>query len=314
MAARSPITAALRRAFQENLTLKIMSLIAAIVLFSLVRGAEDAQRSMFVDVVAILPSADSGKILISEIPDRVKLTLQGSRSLLNSIRREDLEIQVDLTDTQLRYYYFDPASLDLPAGVQIVQMAPASIPLTWADRIERRVPVEPQLVGTPRPGLSVAGPTSIEPDRVLLRGPQNEVDPLAALETEPIDVSGLDPGEHVRRVRLERPPPHSSYVGEPIIDVRFEVVRELEERTLEDLAVATIGPGRVVVRPAEADVVLRGSQAVLDAIDPGAVVPWVDVDDPALSGTVVRPIQVRGLPPGVEVVRVDPGEAIVTLR
>lgn len=315
MARRSPITESIRRAFNENLTLKIISFIAAIVLFSVVRGAENAQRSMFVDVVVILPPPESGKILISEVPDRVKLTLQGSRSLLNSIRREDLEIQVDLANTDLRYYYFDPASLDLPAGVQIVQMAPASIPLTWAERVERWVPVDPQLLGTPGPGLSVEEPVIVEPWRVLLRGPQNEVDSLAAVETEPIDTTGLERGEHIRRVRLERPPPHSSYVGEPMIEVRIEVAREFEERLVEDRQVAAIGPFRATVRPAHVDVLVRGPRTTLESLDPESVVPWVDLEDPDLvPGTFARPVLVRGLPGGVEVVRTEPAEAIVTIR
>lgn len=313
MPKRSPITAALRRLATENMTLKIVSIVAAIVLFSIVRGAEDAQRSMFVDVVAILPPAEGGKVLVSEVPDRIKLTLEGSRSLLNAIRREDLEVQMDLTDADLRYYYFDPAAFDLPAGVRIVQMAPASVPLTWADRIERRVPIEAQIYGNLPPGLSVEE-VSVAPGRVLLRGPRNEVDPLSSVETQPIDVTGLDPGQHVRRVRLERAPPHSGYVGEPMIEVRFQIVRELEERRLEELELSAVGAGRVQsIRPGQVTVLLRGTRASLAQLDPEAVLPWVQLPEDA-EGTVALPVQVRGLPPGVEVVRVDPAEALVAVR
>ena len=314
MAKRSPITNALRRLATENIGLKVVSLIAAIVLFSLVRGSEDAQRTVFSDVVAILPPVDSGKVLVSEVPDRVRLTLQGSRSILNSIRREDLEVQMDLTDTRLRYYYFDPAIFDLPAGVQVVQMAPATVPLTWADRIERRVPVEPQFIGTPPPGLALEEPVSVEPRRVVLRGPQNEVDPLAAIETRPIDLRGIEAGEHVRTMRLERAPAHSSYVGEPMIEVRFRIVRELDERTLEDLAVSAVGPARATLRPASVHVHLRGGAEALEGIAADQVVPFVDVSDPELTGTVERPVQLRGLPPGVEVTSIEPSTVLVTLR
>jgi YbbR domain-containing protein len=306
MAKRSPLTNAVRRFFTENLTAKIVSLVAAIVLFSMVRGSEDAQRTVFSDVVAILPPGDSGKVLLSELPDRVRLTLQGSRSLLNSIRREDLEVQMDLTDTRLRYYYFDPAVFDLPAGVQIVQMAPASVPLTWADRIERRVPVEPQFVGTPEPGLSITEPVAVEPRRVLLRGPQNEVDPLASVDTQPIDLRGLAAGEQIRTVRLERPPTHASYVGEPMIEVRFEIVRELDERTFSELPVSIVGPVRATLRPGVVAVVVRGPRSSVETMEPTQVVPWVDIEDPALTGTIE--------PEGVEIVRVEPPSVLVALR
>ena len=314
MAKRSPITNALRRLATENVGLKVVSLIAAIVLFSLVRGSEDAQRTVFADVVAILPSVDSGKVLVSEIPDRVRLTLQGSRSLLNSIRREDLEVQMDLSDTRLRYYYFDPAIFDLPAGIQIVQMAPATVPLSWADRIERRVPVEPQFIGTPPSGLALEEPVSVEPRRVVLLGPQNEVDPLAAIETRPIDLRGIEAGEHVRTMRLERAPAHSTYVGEPMIEVRFRIVRELEERTLESVDVSAVGPARATLRPASVDIHLRGGSNALSAIAVDQVVPFVDVSDPTLSGTIELPVQLRGLPSGVEVTSIEPSSVLATVR
>ncbi len=97
MTARTTAGRALRKALTENVGLKIISLVAAIVLFSLVRGSEDAQRSVFVDVVATLPSPASGKILIGEIPDKVKVTLRGSRSLLNSIGRNEARAHPEST-------------------------------------------------------------------------------------------------------------------------------------------------------------------------------------------------------------------------
>ncbi len=282
-----------RGAFTANVGLKLFSLVAAIILFLLVHGAENAQRSIFVDVVAILPPSDSGRMLISEIPDRVKITLQGSRSLLNSIRREEMEpVQIDLSEPGLRYYYFEPASFDIPAGINIVQMAPASIPLTWVDRIERELPVEAQIRGDPGPGLAVERPVTVEPRVAVVEGAQTEIDALTTIRTEPIQVSGLAAGSYERTVRFERLPPHSNHRGEMTVTVRFQVVPEMQQRVYTELEIDTVGPP-ARVRPATADVVLRGPPNVMGTLEAARVVPWVDSSHDSLSPGMTSPLPIR---------------------
>jgi YbbR domain-containing protein len=303
----------LKNAFTANVGLKLFSLGASIGIFVLVHGAEDAQRSIFVDVVAILPPEDSGRILVSELPDRVRVTLQGSRSLLNSIRREEMEpVQVDLAESDLRYYYFEPASFDLPVGVTVVQLAPASIPLTWADRAERELAVNARVRGEPGLGLSLRRPVVVTPAEVTLLGAESELDALSAVDTETIDVRGLEPGVHERIVRLERPPPHAVYRGDGTVSVRIEIVPERDDRLLTDLTVEAVGP-LARIRPATVDVTLRGAPEQVARVQPGRIVPFVDSSVAELAAGGMRPlqVQVRGIPEGIEVVSIDPAEVLV---
>ncbi len=303
----------LRALFTENIGLKLFSLAAAIILFSLVHGAEDAQRSIFVDVVAILPPADSGKILVSELPDRVRVTLSGSRSLLNSVRREEMDaVQVDLTDPELRYFYFEPEVFELPVGVQIVQLAPDSIPLTWDDRGQEEVPVEPILSGQPGEGLSLSDP-EVEPNQVLVEGALSEIDAMSSIRTEAVSVRGLGAGTYERIVRLDPPRAHTSYPNGSSVTVRFEVIPERDERTLSDLEVVPVGPA-ARVRPSTVDVQIRGAPELIAELTGDRVVPWVDSssEELALGGTRPLGVQVRGLPQNVEVLQVEPAEVLVT--
>ncbi|MGB0681042.1 MAG: CdaR family protein, partial [Polyangiales bacterium] len=193
----------------HNIGLKLAAIIMAVALFSLVRGAEDAQRSLFVDVVALMPSARTRQVLISELPDQVKVTLRGSRSLLNAIERSDLEpLQIDLRRARRRYHYFDPTRLNLPAGVTVVQLAPSTVPLTWAARIDRRVPVQVRFLGTPGPGRSVLRPVQVRPSSLTLRGADTELKVLRSVYTAALDVRGLAVGRYQRWVAVEAAPPH----------------------------------------------------------------------------------------------------------
>ena len=72
----------LMRALTEHIGLKLVALVASVGLFVIVRGTEDAQISISVDVVALLPPPSTERMLVSEIPDEIRVTLRGSRSVL----------------------------------------------------------------------------------------------------------------------------------------------------------------------------------------------------------------------------------------
>ena len=58
----------LRSAFTENINLKLLSIGFTLVLYSLVHGAQDAQRVVSSDLVLLLPPSDSNRVLVSHLP------------------------------------------------------------------------------------------------------------------------------------------------------------------------------------------------------------------------------------------------------
>ncbi|MFW5876306.1 MAG: YbbR-like domain-containing protein [Myxococcota bacterium] len=303
----------LQRAFTQNLGLKLVSLAVAIALFSVVRGAEDSTRSVFVDVVALLPPPDSKIMLVSEVPDKVRLTVRGSRSLVNSIDADDLPpVQVDLRKPSSTYFYLDPDDFEIPAGVEVVQLSPSSIPLTWAKRVERKLPVIARLTDSPGPGLA-AQVVEVSPEEIPVSGPEMELDALRRVETEPIDVSGLDTGHHERRVALEPPPPHTHF-GAVAVGVTIEVIPQEAERRFEGMELSTVGRSAAQVRPDRVDVTLWGPMAELEGVKRQHLVPVVHAEglDPTQGAQEVS-VRVRGVPDGLQV-RSYPGNVLVTPR
>ena len=99
---------ALRILFTENLGLKASAIGIAILMFSLVHGAEDMERNVYVDVVVRPPSDAQDMILVTETPDRVRVRLQGSRARLNAIRQENLPpVEVTLKTRDEPRYSFE---------------------------------------------------------------------------------------------------------------------------------------------------------------------------------------------------------------
>ncbi len=314
MTAEATLRQRLRRAFSENIGLKLFSLAVSIGLFTVVHGAESGQRSFQVQVVALLPPPSKGKVLVGRVPDKVNVRLSGSQSVINSVRSLDT-VQVDLTDAS-NYYYFDPASFGLPAGID-VQVTPPSLTLEWETRLERTLPVRVQLSGLSNPNLEVTGKPVVTPARITVSGPRSSVEPLQDLATEPISVSDLGPGVHRRRVRLLPLPESITLHDAADISVELTIDTRKEQRRLRRMEIAAVGsPAAVTLRPNHVDVFVAAPERTLDELDPDHVVPVVELADVALSsaGAVSVPVKMRGLPEGSRVLRIEPPEVLVRLR
>jgi YbbR domain-containing protein len=303
----------LKRVVQENIGLKLFSLAVAIGLFTVVHGAESGQRAFQVQVVAILPPASKGKVLVGKIPDKVNVKLSGSQSVINSIRSLE-SVQIDLTPAD-NYYYFDPSLFGLPAGID-VQVTPQSLTLDWEARLERQLPVRVQTVGAPNPNLELAAKPVATPARLTVSGPRSSVGKLHDLATEPVSLAELGPGIHRRRVPLLAVPENTSVLEGSEITVEINIDTKKESRRLRHLEVAALGISSVLnMRPTHVDVLVAAPQGVLDELNPEHLVPVVDLAGIELSaGPVSVPVAVRGLPEGARVVRSEPAEVLVRIK
>ncbi len=303
------------RLVTDNLGLKLTSIALSIMLFSLVHSDVDAQRSIYLDVVALLPPPSSGKMLISELPAQVKVTLRGSRSKLNGLSRDQLlPLQLDLRQVPSGNYYIDPHSLDLGSNIQVVEITPSVVPLTWAVAAQKRVPVQVELEGELDSGFSLRGEAQAEPATITLRGPEKRLQSLDTVSTDPVSLVGLGLGTHRRRVSLMALPDHVAYVEDTSVEVKLTVVPVLAERTLKRLQIAVVGDGHALLRPERAEVTLRGPRKLLDDLDPDLIVPYVELPAGAAGAGGSYDVKLRDVPEGVDVVRVLPPNVLVWLK
>src|SRR5580692_768544 len=132
----------LRSWFTENLNLKLLSFVSALVLYSLVPRAQDAQRSIAASVVVQLPRDSGSRLLVDQSPPSVRLLLRGPIAALDDLHADDLSIQVQLTSTLERTVKLDPKMLHLPPSVRVEAFDPGSVELVWEDVITRDVPIQ----------------------------------------------------------------------------------------------------------------------------------------------------------------------------
>jgi len=295
-----------------NLAIKLLSLGLSIALFSIVHSDQEAQRSVFVDVVALLPPEESEQMLLTEIPHEVKVTLRGSQARINALDRNDFRpFQMDLTDPSRRFYYFDPAAVDVGGNVQVVEITPATLALQWARRAEKKVPVKARFDGELSDELVLGDVIAVAPDMVVVRGPVDLVASIDEAQTDFISLTGMSVGSHELRVPLAVLPQHVSYEGEASVQVAMEVREKQLERTLRRLPVAVLGIEDAQARPAVVNVSLRGpARRVLD-LSAEDVVPFVEVPSDAPPGAIPLEVGVRGDLSHLEVVSIAPQSVLV---
>jgi len=303
---------AVRLFVTENFGLKASALGIAILMFSLVHGAEDMERNIYVDVVVRPPPDAKDMILVTQTPDRVRVRLKGSRARLNSLRQEALPaVDVELKSRDDSRYYFEKEMFDLPTGVSVMQVVPPSLVFKWVPRAVRDIPVEVFVEGKLGPGLEWAGEPEVFPEAVEVDGPRDVVNSIRTVRSTQVDVSELDEGVVQREVQLVAAPANTSFDAQTVL-VTLRVQAKLKVRVLSPLRVDAEGVVPRALRPRAVAARIRGPEALVDALNPASVLAIVSLSATSpKKGAVAVPVELRGLPDGIEVLGVQPSAITV---
>jgi len=280
----------LRAAFFENVNLKLISIGFTLVLYSLVHGAQDAQRTVPVDLVLILPPETANRVLVSSIPPQVRVSLRGPRTTLDELHADDVgNLQVDVRAGQDRHVIFDKSGVHVPAGVAVEQIDPPGIDLQWDDLVTRDVPVQPTVTGTPASGFVVKSAPTSDPTNVRVRGPKGEVAVLQHVRADAFDVTGLTEGTYTRAVAVAGATGHLSYDVRSVT-VTTQIARELAEKTFAKIPVVVVGVPKAKTTPADVDVRLSCPPDIVHALRPEQILPRVEEPGATPSGSESKPV------------------------
>lgn len=301
--------------FTENLGLKAGALGIAVLMFSLVHGAEDMERNVYVDVVVQPPPDAEGMILLTDIPDRVRVRLKGSRARLNAIRQENLPpVDVQPKSVEEPAYYFEKEAFDLPTGVTMVAVVPPLLSFKWVPQASRELPVELSLDGELPDDLEWAGEAEVFPLTVEVEGPRDVVNSMRTVRAMEMDVSALGVGVTHREIPLVGAPANTTFES-PSVLVTLRVQPKMVERVLFPLRVDAEGAVPRSLRPRAVTARIRGPQSAVNELNPASVLAIVNLSELEPQQGIIRvPVELRGLPDGVEVIEVEPAEVIVQLE
>jgi YbbR domain-containing protein len=174
----------------EHFGLKILSVGLAVLLWLVVAGEETVERGLRVPLE--LQQFPSGLELRGDSPMFVDVRVRGASGTLSRMSSDDLIAMIDLRNARpgLRLFQLTTEQVRTPFGVEVVQVTPSSIALTFENTKTRMVPVNPSWEGTPAAGYKV-GKVSAIPRIVEVEGPESSVDQVTEAVTSPVSVTGL---------------------------------------------------------------------------------------------------------------------------
>lgn len=175
----------------SNLGIKILSVILAISMWIFVtyRG----QSEMAVDVPIGFKNVPKGLELLRESAKTVALNLRGQERLLKSLKPMDINVFVDLSNAKRGEitYYLDKNAVIVPGTVDILRVDPTSVRVVLDESMVKTLPVKASIIGAPEKGFRIAS-VDVKPSAVMVEGARTEIERMAVLRTEAVDVTGFD--------------------------------------------------------------------------------------------------------------------------
>jgi YbbR domain-containing protein len=295
-----------------HLGLKAMSVVFAALLWFAVSGEETVERGLRVPLE--LQQFPAGLELLGDAPSLIDVRVRGASGSLSRLGAGDIVAVLDLKGARVgrRLYQITTEQVRVPFGVQVVQVQPPSVTLTFEGTAEKRVKVEPAIEGDPAPGF-VVGRISVDPPMVEVVGPRTAVGRVTEAFTEPVSVAdrretvseGVTVGFEDPSLRLKAPRP---------AQVTVEVLPGPVERTVRDRPVHLRNVGANLLArstPNVVEVVLRGSREGVARVDTDDVLASVDLAGLG-AGNYMLPVRVDG-PQRAGVARILPATVQVSI-
>jgi hypothetical protein len=297
----------------RHIGLKLLSLAIALVLWSLVAGQKEAERSLRVPLE--LQNMPAALELMGEPPSSVDVRVKGPSAMLGMLRGTELVATVEVSAARpgRRMFHLLPDHVSTPVGVRVLNIVPATIALTFEASTSKTVPVVPAIEGEPAAGY-VMGRVTASPAAVEVVGPESVVRQLTEATTEPVNVRGA-----MGRVR------DTVTIGVPESSVRLKVPRNATvvvevkpapvERTVRGVPVILrhLGRGlRAAAAPANVTVTARGPADLVTAIDGARVPAFVDLSG-LKKGRYNLPVRIDAAS-GFSVVGIDPAAVRISIK
>jgi len=290
----------------RNLPLKALSVLIAVLLaFAVHSSSNTSVVSLVVPIEIQNPPED--KILVRPSKKMVEVSVQGPSFLVRQIVSSPPTLRVKLPEGQDDRFLVNlkASEVSLPPTVDVLSVEPPEMEFVFEVQDRREVKVEVPRVGQ-LPKELVLDRIEINPRTVTVLGPRSELKLLRAVETEPIDLQGID-ATSTLTLKI-RPPSAQVDLSVATVSALISVEAVPRERMLDARPIevrAAVGVPRVRPEPSEVAVVVEGDPSVVYNLSPASVIPYVRLKDVQAAKAGVAEVAVE-LPQGLRLVRVDP--------
>jgi YbbR domain-containing protein len=302
--------AVLRDRFQQNLGLRIISLLLAVGLWFFVNAGQHSSLEWF-NIPVNYRGLPPGFVITNQHPDFIKIQLSGPQTLLSLVDPSRLALRLDLFGVGVGQASFKLGldSFNVPRGTAVTSISPSQIVLDIDKFLVRYLPVHLVTAGRPADGYRIDS-VEISPRRVRVRAPSREIANLETADTEAVDVGGVATDtEHDAAINLAG---NMMRLEPSEVTIKISVVPVIATRDFHAVPVAVRNTSyQSSLQPPRIRVALRGAKLELSKLDLSGAV-FIDGDGMG-PGTYDMPVQVQ-LPQGMELLHLWPDKVRITLR
>lgn len=289
----------------NNLSLKIVSVIAAIVLWVVIVNIYDPSTSVTVSGVTVkLINTESltDKEYSYEVVDgnKISVYLSGPRSIITDINANDIEATADLSNVTVFSDYVDINVKIIKENVKesSVEVAPktSAIKLKIENRISKNLIIDSNIIGVPMEGF-ITGNIQISPGTVKVTGTTTLIESVASARVN-YDISGAtmtitdsapiilldNEGNEIKDDRLE--------LSKSIADIKVSISPE-KTVPLEFKTKGTVADGYIVgeIISSMNSIEITGTKEVLDTVEK-ITIPDSELDVEGLSADKIFNINI----------------------
>jgi YbbR domain-containing protein len=144
------------------------------------------------------------------IPE-AQVRVRGPERMIHELRPQEVHVELDLAGVKPGDRTFDLTAqqVHLPRDVDVTQVVPSQVRLSFDVGMTRQVEIRPRVIGNFAPGYRI-GKVTTDPAVVSISGPKQRVEAVEAATTDPVDVSGnMGRGSFVSNV----------FVADPLVQI-----------------------------------------------------------------------------------------------
>lgn len=261
----------------RSIGLKFLSICIATLLWLVVAGDRVVERALRAPIE--FQNLPAGLEIIGDPIDAVDVRVRGSSGALGRLAPGDLSAVIDLRTARpgRRLFHLTASEINVPYGLEVVQVAPATLAIGFENSAVKVVQVRPSIEGRPAPGYEVAGVTA-EPATVEIIGPESSLRGLDEAMTEPLSVSNAT--RPIREIL-------TIGVADPAVRLRSPQTAQVDVQIVPGSSTRILGGVPVQVRnvaeghrarlsPLAVTVTLRGTEAAVRDLTAEALDAQVD--------------------------------------
>jgi YbbR domain-containing protein len=288
----------------QNLGLKLVALLIAVVLWGSVSKQESIQALVPEVRLEYINLPDGFAISNNDLLEAANVQVRGPKDLLNKLRPDMLTIRVNLANVKpgervvplLPGDQLSPINVLAPSNIEVIDIEPQRTRVTIERIVERQVKVVPRFADNTPQDYEVIS-YAVNPSTVTISGPESRVNAVPDAPTETIHLA-----DH-----------RTSFIERPNIDIKDLKVRILDSPTIEvqvkvepirvERRVAEIplrlpqGVEKMSFSPNKVTVDVEGLKSVVEGLKPGDISAVIDLEnasDSTVAGTRIK------LPPAAD--------------